>query len=193
MAGLLALPATSSFALAGSDEAGRRSLPGRAAGWLSYALARLSLNGLRSIPELVWVLILVQVVGLGPFAGALAIGLHTGGVLGKLYAESLEEVPGRPVEALRACGAKPLQVLVCAILPQAMPMLLSYSVLRWGMNLRVSTILGMVGGGGLGQEIYNNVQLGFYQRVGTLILITYALVMSTDWIARRLRLRHIPV
>jgi phosphonate transport system permease protein len=140
------------------------------------------LNVLRSIPDLVWVLICIVVIGIGPFAGTLAIGLHTGGVLGKLYAETLEEVPRQPVEALRALGAGPLQLLTWALWPQAKRMLASYTVVRWEMNLRVSAILGLVGGGGLGQAIYNNVQLGFYSRLGTLLLLIYALVMLSDWI-----------
>jgi len=130
----------------------------------------------------------ILAVGIGPFAGTIALGLHTAGVLGKLYAETMEEVPLRPVEALHSLGARPLQVLVWAIWPQARPMLSSYTVLRWEMNLRASTILGLVGGGGLGQAIYNNVQLGFYTRLSTLILLIYALVLASDWIGERLRL-----
>jgi phosphonate transport system permease protein len=132
----------------------------------------------------------IVAIGLGPFAGTLAIGLHTGGVLGKLYAETLEEVPARPVEALRASGARPLQILLWGIWPQARPTLVSYTVLRWEMNLRVSTILGLVGGGGLGQAIYNNVQLGFYSRTTTIIAIVYALVITTDWLGDKLRNRR---
>jgi phosphonate transport system permease protein len=128
-------------------------------------------------------------VGIGPFAGTIALGLHTAGVLGKLYAETMEEVPRRPIEALRSLGARPLQVLFWAIWPQARPLLSSYTVLRWEMNLRASTILGLVGGGGLGQAIYNNMQLGFYPRLSTLILLVYALVLTSDWIGERLRLR----
>jgi len=145
---------------------------------------------LRSIPELVWVMICILAVGLGPFAGTLAIGLHTGGVLGKLYAETFEEVPIQPIEALRASGARPMQILLWGIWPQARPTLLSYTVLRWEMNLRVSTILGLVGGGGLGQAIYTNVQLGFYPRVATLIALMYVLVMMTNWLGDRLRIRR---
>jgi phosphonate transport system permease protein len=185
----LALPATSTLTLKEPDAAGRRSPLGRIARRALYQSARLFYTLLRSIPELVWVLICILAVGLGPFAGTLAIGLHTGGVLGKLYAETLEEVPAGPVEALRASGAGPLQVLLWGVWPQARPMLTSYTVLRWEMNLRVSTVLGLVGGGGLGQAIYNNVQLGFHARLATLILVVYALVMATDWLGDRLRHR----
>ncbi|HLF83869.1 MAG TPA: phosphate/phosphonate ABC transporter permease [Blastocatellia bacterium] len=187
---VLSLPATSTLAFAGEDDAGGPSLLNRALRAFVYCAARLGLNLLRSIPELVWVLMCIVAVGLGPFAGTLAIGLHTGGVLGKLYAETLEEVPARPVEALRASGARPLQILLWGIWPQARPMLVSYTVLRWEMNIRVSTILGLVGGGGLGQAIYNNVQLGFYSRTTTIVAIVYALVIVMDWLGDRLRNRR---
>jgi phosphonate transport system permease protein len=96
---------------------------------------------------LVWVLICILAVGIGPFAGTIALALHTAGVLGKLYAEALEEVPFRPGEALRSLGARPIQLLLWAMWPQARPLLSSYTVLRWEMDLPASTILG---GGGLG-------------------------------------------
>ncbi len=188
LAVVLAVPATSTLALVRSDSPGRHRVIDRVLRWLLFSSTRLALNILRSIPELVWVLMCILAVGIGPFAGTIALGLHTAGVLGKLYAETMEEVPLRPVEALHSLGARPLQVLVWAIWPQARPMLSSYTVLRWEMNLRASTILGLVGGGGLGQAIYNNVQLGFYTRLSTLILLIYALVLASDWIGERLRL-----
>jgi phosphonate transport system permease protein len=161
---VLSLPATSTLTLDDGGEAGKSSRFGRAARWLIYLSARVALNVLRSIPELVWVLICILAVGLGPYAGTLAIGIHTGGVLGKLYAETLEEVLPHPIEALRANGARRLQILLWGMWPQARPTLVSYTILRWEMNLRVSTILGLAGGG-LGQAIYNNIQLGFYSRI----------------------------
>jgi phosphonate transport system permease protein len=183
----LALPATSTVILGEDDESRRDFFLERLARKAVYYSARLVLNILRSIPELIWVLVCVLAVGLGPFAGTLAIGLHTGGVLGKLYAETLEEVPARPIEALRAAGARPLQILLWGVWPQARAMLVSYTVLRWDFNLRVATVLGLVGGGGLGQLIYNNVQLGFYPRVATLIAIIYMLVLVTNWLGDKLR------
>ena len=98
-----------------------------------------------------------------------------------------------PVEALRALGARPLQLLAWAFWPQAKPMLASYTVLRWEANLRVSAILGLVGGGGLGQAIYNNVQLGFYSRLATLLLLVYLLVMVSDWLGDRVSRRTVGV
>jgi phosphonate transport system permease protein len=191
--GVLAIPATSILVLTPPAAPGARSLADRGLRWNIFWAARLLLNVLRSIPDLVWVLICIVVIGIGPFAGTLAIGLHTGGVLGKLYAETLEEVPRRPVEALRALGAGPMQLLTWALWPQAKRMLASYTVVRWEMNLRVSAILGLVGGGGLGQAIYNNVQLGFYSRLGTLLLLIYALVMLSDWIGDSIFRRSIRI
>jgi len=189
LAVLLALPATSNLTFVRSDSPGKHALTDRVLRSLLFWSARLVLNILRSIPELVWVLICILAVGIGPFAGTIALGLHTAGVLGKLYAETMEEVPHRPVEALRSLGASPVQILLWAIWPQARPLLSSYTVLRWETNLRAATILGLVGGGGLGQAIYNNVQLGFYPRLTTLILMIYSMVLASDWIGERLRLK----
>jgi len=188
---ILSLPAAGILIFSEKDEAGQRRWSDRVFRWLTYGAARLVLSLLRSIPELVWVLICIIAIGLGPFAGTLAIGVHTGGVLGKLYAETLEEAPAQPIEALRAMGARRLQILLWGIWPQVKPTLVSYTVLRWEMNLRVATILGLVGGGGLGQAIYNNVQLAFYARVSTLIAIIYILVITTDWLSDRLRTRRV--
>jgi len=184
----LAVPATSTLTFAHSDSPAKHGVTDRVSRWLVFWSTRLVLNVLRSIPELVWVLVCILAVGIGPFAGTIALGLHTAGVLGKLYAETMEEVPLPPMEALRSLGARPVQLLLWAIWPQARPLLISYTVLRLDMNLRASTILGLVGGGGLGQAIYNNVQLGFYPRLSTLILVIYALVVTSDWIGERLAL-----
>jgi phosphonate transport system permease protein len=150
---------------------------------------RAALSLLRAIPEVLWVLVFVLAVGLGPFAGALALGVHTAGVLGKLYADTFEEVSPLPLRGLRATGASPLQILVWGVWPQARSMLVSYTLLRWEMNLRASTVVGLAGGGGIGVELYNAVQLGFYPRVATLIAIVYAMVAATGWIGDRIRRR----
>ena len=176
----LAVPATASIMF--DPEARLRPL--RA---LAYAVARSTLALLRSIPELVWVLLCILAVGLGPFAGVLALGLHTAGVLGKLYAETLEEVPIGGPEELRAIGAHALQRLIWAAWPQARETLASYTLLRWENNLRVSTVVGLAGGGGLGLALYNAVQLGFYDRASTLVMVVFLLVSVTDALADRLR------
>ena len=182
----LSLAATSRLVFVASEGPERRRMISSAARHALYWGARLLLSVLRSIPELVWALICIVAIGIGPFAGTIALGLHTTGVLGKLYADTMEEVAMQPVEALRALGARPLQLLLWAIWPQTRRLLGSYTVLRWDMNLRAATILGLVGGGGLGQVMYNDVQLGFYSRVATLILFLYALVMATDWAGTRI-------
>ncbi len=190
---ILAIPATSTLVLVRPDSPGFRSRAERGARLSVFWAARLLLNLLRSIPDLVWVLICIVVVGIGPFAGTLAVGVHTAGVLGKLYAEILEEVPQQPLEALRALGAGPIQLLAWAIWPQARRMLAGYTVLRWETNLRISAILGLVGGGGLGQAIYNNVQLGFYSRLATLLIVIYVLVIASDWIGDNVSRRTVGV
>ena len=153
-------------------------------GEVIFWLARMVSNLLRATPELVWVLICVIAVGFGPFAGAIALGLHTGGVLGKLFAETMEESPQEQVEAMLAFGATPLQCFFWALLPQSWPMMRRFILLRWDMNLRAATILGLVGGGGLGQALYNDVQLGDYGKVSTLIAAVIVLVVGSDWLSQ---------
>lgn len=172
---LLSLPAT--------DDRDSRGIVRVAA----RASARAVLAVLRSIPELVWVLLCILAFGLGAFAGAVALGLHTAGVLGKLYAEAIEDLPPRPDEELRAIGATRLQRLFWSQWPRARETLLSYTLLRWETNLRLSAVVGLVGGGGLGLLLYNDVQLAFYPRAATLVLVIYLLVVVTDLLADRLR------
>jgi phosphonate transport system permease protein len=186
LGGPLALFATSRLVLPPPGEPDQRPWVSLAVRRTVYWISRGVLSVLRSIPELVWALICIIAIGIGPFAGTLALGLHTTGVLGKLYADTMEEVRMQPVEALRALGASPLQLLLWAIWPQTKQLMASYTVLRWDMNLRAATILGLVGGGGLGQVMYNDVQLGFYPRVATLIMVIYGLVMATDWAGTRI-------
>ncbi len=186
LGGPLALLATSRLVLPLPGEPDQRPWMSLAVRYTTYWGSRGILSVLRSIPELVWALICIIAIGIGPFAGTIALGLHTTGVLGKLYADTMEEVRMQPVEALRALGASPLQLLLWAIWPQTKQLMASYTVLRWDMNLRAATILGLVGGGGLGQVMYNDVQLGFYTQVATLILVIYGLVMATDWAGTRI-------
>jgi phosphonate transport system permease protein len=184
---LFAVPATAGIIFLDKDATGHHGLHERSLRFSIYWAARLVLNFLRAIPELLWVLVCILIIGIGPFAGAIAIGLHTAGVLGKLYAEAMEEVPRAPIEALHGVGARPFQIFVYGIWPQAKRMIFNYTLLRWEANLRVSTILGLVGGGGLGQAIYNNIQLGFYQQVATMIVMVYGLVIASDWLGDRIR------
>jgi len=149
---------------------------------------RLALNGLRSIPELVWAALLIVAAGLGPFAGTLALALHTSGVLGRLFAEAIENAPPGPAFALRAQGAGSAKLFFYATLPQILPQLLSYALYRWENNIRAAAVLGVVGGGGLGQLLSFHMGL-FHMRETSSILIAMlflvALVDLASYLARR--------
>ncbi len=139
--------------------------------------ARAVLNLCRTLPELLWALLLVLAVGLGPFAGALALGIHTAGVLGRLYAEALEEVSPEPVAALEAVGARSGAASLFAALPQAFPQLVAYTLYRWEVNIRASAVLGVVGAGGIGKLLH--VSLALFQRHRTLTLVVVIVLMVT--------------
>ena len=155
-----------------------------------YAVAKGTLNLLRTIPEIVWALIFVFLVGLGPFPGVLALGVHTGGVLGKLFGEVLEDVDPRPLETLQSAGASRLQILFYGVLPQALPQWASYALYRWEVNIRAAAVLGFVGAGGLGQRIHIAISLFLEHQLLTLILAVYVMVTLVDglsaWLRRRL-------
>lgn len=155
----------------------------------TYAAAKALLNVLRTIPEIVWALIFVFMVGLGPFPGALALGAHTGGVLGKLFGEVLEDVDPRPLEALQSTGASRLRILLYGVLPQAAPQFVSYALYRWEVNIRAAAIMGFVGAGGLGQRIHVALSLFLEQRLFTLILAVYVIVTLVDVLSAYLRSR----
>ncbi len=156
-------------------------------------LARALLNLSRTLPELLWALMFIFVVGLGPFAGALALGMHTAGVLGRLYSEALEEVPSGPLQALRGSGASRAGAAAFAVLPQAFPQLVAYTLYRWEVNIRASTILGVVGAGGLGKALLISLSLFQHHRTLTLIAVVVLLVGAVDvlsgWLRRRVQER----
>jgi phosphonate transport system permease protein len=155
----------------------------------AFGVAKAVLNVLRTIPEIVWALIFVFVVGLGPFPGVLALGVHTGGVLGKLFGEVLEDVDPAPLEALRTTGASRLQVLLYGVLPQALPQFVSYALYRWEVNIRAAAIMGFVGAGGLGQRIHIAISLFHEHQLLTLILTVYLIVTLVDVLSAWLRAR----
>jgi phosphonate transport system permease protein len=159
----------------------------RAARMLPYLTAKSALNVLRTIPEMVWALIFVFLVGLGPFPGVLALGTHTGGVLGKLFGEVLEDVDPQPIESLQATGANRLQILFYGILPQVLPQFISYTLYRWEVNIRVAAVLGFVGAGGLGQRIHIAISLFLENQLLTLIIAIYVLVTVVDYLSAYLR------
>ena len=148
---------------------------------------RFFLNFLRSVPELVWAVLMVLAVGLGPFAGTLALALHTTGVLGRLFGETLENHSPNATHALRLAGASHVQAFIYGAFPGIYSQLLSYSLYRWEMNIRMATILGFVGAGGLGQILYYELSLLHEQQASTVIMAMLVLVIGVDMISNKLR------
>jgi len=174
---LLALPASRSYA---QDPARWRFL------------TRLVLNALRSIPELVWAALLLISAGLGPFAGTLALAFHTTGVLGRLFAESIENAPQAAAQAMRVQGVPEGRVFLFATLPTVLPQLMSYSLYRWENNIRAAAVLGVVGGGGLGQMLAFHIGLFQMQETSSILIAMISLVVLVDslsYLARRLMSR----
>jgi phosphonate transport system permease protein len=163
----------------------------RALRMVPYLLAKGLLNFLRTVPEILWALIFVFIVGLGPFAGVLALGMHTGGVLGKLFGEVLEDVEQQPIESLQSTGANRLQILFYGIFPQVLPQFISYTLYRWEVNIRVAAILGFVGAGGLGQRIHFAISLFLENQLLTFLIFIYALVTVADYLSAYLRRRFV--
>jgi phosphonate transport system permease protein len=151
------------------------------------APTRLLLNALRAVPELVWAALLLISAGLGPLAGTLALALHTTGVLGRLFAEAIENAPHGPAAALRTQGVGTVRVLLYATLPQVLPQLISYALYRWENNIRAAAILGVVGAGGLGQLL--SFHMGLFQmgKTATVLLAMLLLVAVVDALSYAIR------
>lgn len=152
-----------------------------------YYGTRQIFNVARGINELIFALLFVAAVGLGTFPGVLALAVHGAGMLGKFFSEAIEEMDRGPIEALRATGASTAQTIAFAVLPQVLPAWIAAVLYRFETNLRASTILGMVGAGGIGFELYSSMRLFQYQDTATCILVILALVMSADYLSSRLR------
>ncbi len=152
-----------------------------------YQVTRLILNLLRSIPELIMGIIFVAMVGFGALPGVLALGLHSIGMVGKFFAESIEHVDEKPIEAARAAGATPFQVIWHAVLPQVMPQLADTTIYRWEYNFRASTVLGAVGAGGIGFELIAALRVLEYAQVSAILLCILACVTIVDGIGAQLR------
>jgi phosphonate transport system permease protein len=163
------------------------AMHGGAAESIARRLARPLLAVLRAIPELVWAALFVIVAGLGPFSGTMALALHTTGVLGRLFAETIENLPSAPADTLRAAGVGRSTVFAYATLPQALPQFLSYALYRWENNIRAAAILGVVGAGGLGQMLMFHLSLFQMQRVATIVIAIVALVAVVDGLSALLR------
>ncbi|MGH8946366.1 MAG: ABC transporter permease subunit [Acidimicrobiia bacterium] len=154
-----------------------------------YYISRTVFNALRSIEPLVMAIVFVIWVGLGPFAGSLALGLHTVAALAKLYSEQVESINPGPVEAIRATGATRLQTVVYAVVPQIVAPYISFTMYRWDINVRMSTIIGFVGGGGIGFLLQQNIGLLNYEAAAAQMLAIAIVVATMDYISSRLRER----
>ncbi|MBI4195784.1 MAG: phosphonate ABC transporter, permease protein PhnE [Betaproteobacteria bacterium] len=159
-------------------------------GIVARTIARLLPNFLRSIPELVWAALMVMAAGLGPLAGTLALALHTAGVIGRLFAESLENTPPEPAMALRLGGSGPALAFLYGTMPNVLPQLVAYALYRWEINIRMAAILGVVGAGGLGQMLYVSLSLFQQPQALTVIIAMLVLVALVDgasaWLRDRL-------
>lgn len=158
-------------------------------GGVGKPLARFILNALRSVPELVWATLTVLAAGLGPFAGTLALAIHTTGVLGRLYAEALENAPPAPEAALRGAGAMAIPAFLYGTLPAVAPQWVSYGLYRWEMNIRMAAILGFVGAGGLGAQLYYTLSLFQEAQAATVIVAMLLLSLVVDAMSAVMRAR----
>lgn len=156
-------------------------------GIVIYYIARTVFNALRSIEALVWVIVFVVWVGIGPFAGVLALSLHTVAALAKLYSEQVESILPGPMEAITATGANRLQTIIYAVVPQIIPPYISFTMYRWDINVRMSTIIGFAGGGGIGFLLYQNINLLNYRAASLQMLAIALVVASMDYLSSRLR------
>ena len=163
--------------------ASRKTAPNR----VIYMIARGPLNGLRSIPELIMGIVFVAAVGFGALPGVLALGLHSVGMVGKFFAEAIEHCDNAPIEAARAAGASPFQIVTRAILPQVLPQLADVTIYRWEYNFRASTILGTVGAGGIGFELMTSLRIMNYQEVLAIMLVVLLMVTVVDQVGALLR------
>ncbi len=156
-------------------------------GMIIYFLVRLFLNILRSVETLIWALIFIVWVGIGPFAGVLALTLHSIAALGKLYSEAVESIDPGPVEAVQATGANRIQTVVYAILPQVLPPFLAFTIYRWDINVRMSTVIGLVGGGGIGFLLIQWINLIQYRQAATAVWAIVIVVAAMDYFSAWIR------
>ena len=160
-------------------------------GSLIYTTTRTLLNATRSIEPLIYVIIFVVWVGIGPFAGALALGLHTTAALAKLYSEQVESIQTGPLQAVTATGANRIQMIVYAVVPQIVTPYISFTMYRWDINVRMSTIIGFAGGGGIGFLLQQNIRLLDYRAASTQMIAIALVVATMDYTSSALRKRFV--
>ncbi|WP_062119042.1 phosphonate ABC transporter, permease protein PhnE [Aureimonas sp. AU40] len=159
--------------------------------WWVYQPSRRLMDLFRAIHEVVFAVLFVVAVGLGPFAGVMALFVHTTGILAKLFSEAVEAIDPRPVEAIRTTGASRLQQIVYGVIPQVLPLWISFSLYRLESNVRSATVLGVIGAGGIGQILFESIRGFYYPQASAMLLIIVATVSLMDILSQTLRKRVI--
>jgi len=183
MATLIAIP----VAFVGSFFCARNLMKNSKTGLLFYNILRVIFNFTRSVEPLIWAIIFSVWVGIGPFAGMLALMLHSVAGLAKLYSEQIESIDRGPMEAIEATGANPIQVVWYAVVPQIILPYLSFTIYRWDINIRMATIIGLVGGGGVGTLLMQYQGLAKWHHVGTIVIVIAIVVWIMDYLSAKLR------
>lgn len=177
------------FALPLSFLGARNLMTGTPLGSAMYGATRTLFNVLRSVEVLIIAVMMVAVVGIGPFAGVLALAIHGIGALGKLYSEAIESIEPGPIEAVTATGATRLQVVMYGVLPQVVPQFVAFTLYRWDINVRMATVIGLVGGGGIGYILTQYIQVLQWREAATAIWLIAAVVMLMDYASAVVRER----
>ena len=154
--------------------------------WVYWPMRRL-MDMARAINELVFAMLFVVAVGLGPFAGVLALFIHTTGILAKLFSEAVEAIDPRPVEGIRATGATRIQEVIYGIIPQVLPLWISYTLYRFESNVRAATVVGLVGAGGIGVLLWEYIRGFYYSETAAVMIVVIVTVSLLDMLSQRLR------
>lgn len=160
-------------------------------GIVIYAIVRTFMNIIRSIEPLIWALVGIIWIGPGPFAGAIALTVHTVAALGKLYSEAIESIDTGPIEAIQATGANRLQTIIYAVVPQVLPPFISFTIYRWDINVRLSTVIGLVGGGGIGFILIQWIRQFQYEPAGMAVWLITITVAALDYVSSEIRERFV--
>ncbi|HFE65958.1 MAG TPA: ABC transporter permease subunit, partial [Chloroflexi bacterium] len=160
-------------------------------GMVIYTALRSALNIIRSIEPLIYEIVFAVWVGIGPFAGVLALTIHTIAALGKLYSEQVESISEGPIEAITATGASRVQTVVYAVVPQVVPPFIAFTLYRWDINVRFSTVIGFAGGGGIGFVLVQNINLLKYRQASVMMIAIAVVVISLDYLSSKIRKRII--
>lgn len=155
--------------------------------WYIVQPVRRLMDACRSIHELVFAVLFVVAVGLGPFAGVMALFVHTTGILAKLFSEAVEAIDARPVEAIRATGASRLQEVIFGVIPQVLPLWISYALYRFESNVRAATVLGVIGAGGIGQVLFESIRGFYYPQASAMLIVMLLTVSLIDLLSQQLR------